>query len=178
MKPIVLALLFMAACGHATAGGLPDPCGLLSPNELSELGLTDKAIGAVDSRDGGRLLICKFLARPEDTAGPGGISITVMVSAAGGDRVLQFDALVAKARSENTPSALSARGEYYAESGSAMCKVTVAAAVETSQCLGATGTTVIALAVERPAPDGRTADPTVPLKLISEMAARVRQAGN
>ena len=102
-------------------------------------------------------------------------TVSIILSSAAPDRVLQFRALLAKAVGENTPAQLEARGEYY--SGGVMCKVVSAHQRETSQCLGATEKSIVALALSRPTTENKVAYPAAQLRLTATLVSRVAARG-
>jgi hypothetical protein len=175
MKPLVFAAPFVIACMSTSAAELPEPCGLLSPADLSALGVPNEAKPSSEKRDSGRYLACKYAIAEGQTPSEHATSATVMLSAMPVDRIRELRAFFAKALSENTESELQAKGEYYLES--VMCKVVIAAAVETSQCVGATETTAVGLLLSHPASSGKISYPSLQLRIISELASRVRQRG-
>jgi hypothetical protein len=188
--PLLAMASIFAIALPASAADLPDPCALLAPDELSALGMPKGAVAGPDSKEDGRFLICNYRpadqkADPSPAAESSSItspSVVVMIASAGNDRVLQLRAMIAKARGENSPAQLQARGEYYADTTSSansvpMCKVQIEGGVEASRCLSATDTNIVTLIVGRRAPEGGALDPSRQLRLISELAARVRAKG-
>ena len=167
------AFLSALAVTWATAASAEplDPCALLSGADLLELEVPAGTAPVHKDQPGG-VHACEY--KPQSASGATQ-TVTVMVSDAARDRVLQFRAMLAKALSENTQAQLEARGEYYA--APVMCKVAASAQLETSQCLGATEQSVVALALSHSKLGDKPAYPTVPLRLISALVARVGAAG-
>ena len=163
----VLAATFATAVSAAPL----DPCSLLSSAELIDLGVpADTAPTHKDQP--GRVHSCEYKTEGTSTATQ---TVAIVVSDAARDRVLQLRAMVAKALSENTQAQLEARGEYY--SATVMCKVVSSAQLETSQCLGSTEQSIIALALSHQNLENKVAYPSLQLRLISTLVARASARG-
>jgi hypothetical protein len=163
----VTAAFASAACAEPI-----DPCSLLGEAEMVELGLPKESAASRESQPGG-IQACKYqlASAPNGTTGV----VSVIVSQAVPERVLQLRALQAKAQNESTPAQLQARGEYH--QGQVMCKVVSASQQETSQCLGSTDQSVVALAVSRPNPGDKVTYPASQLRIIAELVSRVMLKG-
>jgi hypothetical protein len=81
----------------------------------------------------------------------------------------------AKAREEGTAAQQQARGEYFEDK--VMCKVVLASRQETSQCIGASEQSVVALAVSRPNLDNEVTYPASQLRIIATLVSRVASRG-
>jgi len=167
---VTVAVIAAVSSAGAIAGPL-DPCSLLSDTDRIELGVPADLLPSHEDQPGG-VQACRYQP-PEGPTATGTVSI--ILSSAAPDRVLQFRALLAKALGENTPAQLEARGEYY--SGDVMCKVVLAAQRETTQCLGATGKSLVALALSRPDAEGKVAYPAAQLRLAATLVSRVAARG-
>ena len=169
-RTVIVALVAAVTSAGATADPL-DPCSLLSGTERVELGMPADLAGAPADQPGG-VQACKYQT-PDD---PVTIrSASIILSSGAQDRVLQFRALLAKALAENTQAQLEARGEYY--SGDVMCKVILTAQRETSQCLGATEKSIVALALSRPITETKVERPAAQLRLTATLVSRVAARG-
>src|ERR1041385_690437 len=126
---VIATLAAFTTAAHADA---IDPCLLLSNAERVELGLSKDSVPARESQPGG-VQACTYQFRSAGTASNGKVSI--ILSQAVPERVLQLRALQAKAREESTPAQQQARGEYFEDR--VMCKVILTPQLETSQCIGA-----------------------------------------
>ena len=149
-----------------------DPCSLLSDAELVELGLPTGSIPSRESQPGG-VQACKYQLRASGAATEGMVSI--ILPQAVPERVLQLRAMQAKAQEAGTPAQQQARGEYF--DGKVMCKVALANQQETSQCVGATEQSVVALAVSRPNSGDRVTYPASQLRIIATLVSRVASRG-
>jgi len=167
---VIVSVVAVISSAGANAEPL-DPCSLLSGTERVELGMAADLVPSHENQPGG-VQACKYQA-PESPMTTGAVSI--ILSSAAPDRVLQFRALLAKTLGENTPAQLEARGEYY--SGDVMCKVVSAAQRETSQCLGATEASIVAVAVSRPSTANKVAYPAAQLRLTTSLVSRVAARG-
>ena len=170
-RAFVIATLAAAFASAAHADAI-DPCSLISDTEMLELGLPKDAVPSHESQPGG-VQACKYPFRSAGAASDGMVSI--IVSQAVPERVVQLRALQAKAREEGTPALQQARGEYF-EDG-VMCKVVLASRQETSQCIGATEQSVVALAVSRPSLGNQVAYPASQLRIIALLVSRVASRG-
>ena len=101
--------------------------------------------------------------------------VSIILSQAVPERVLQLRALQAKAREEGTPAQQQARGEYF--EGKAMCKVVLASQQETSQCVGASEQSVVALTVSRPNLTSEVTYPASQLRIVATLVSRVTSRG-
>ena len=164
---ILAAMLATAASADAI-----DPCSLLADAELVELGLPKDSVPSRESQPGG-VLACKYQFRAPGAASEGTVSI--ILSQAAPERVLQLRELQGKAREEGTPAQQQARGEYF--EGKVMCKVVLASQQETSQCIGASAQSVVALAVSRPNLTNEVAYPASQLRIIATLISRVTSRG-
>ena len=173
-KSLFLTILTAGFALSARGADMPDACALLQPAELLVLGMPQAVSGVARSDDAGTYKACTY--RWEGTAADKSVLVaTVAVSVPGADRILQFGALLQKALSDNTTEQLQARGEFYA--GRLMCKVQLLAPAELSQCIGATATSVVTLAVSRSVTADQVVYPTLQLNLMSKLTARVQAAG-
>jgi hypothetical protein len=164
---VLAAMLAPAASADAI-----DPCSLLSDAEMVELGLPKDSVPSRESQPGG-VQACKYPFRTPGAASDGMVSI--ILSQAVPERVLQLRALQAKAREEGTPAQQQARGEYF--EGKVMCKVVLASQQETSQCVGASEQSVVALAVSRPNLTKEVTYPASQLRIIATLVSRVTSRG-
>jgi hypothetical protein len=167
---IVTALAAVSAT--AANADTIDPCSLLSAAEMVELGLSKDSVPSRESQPGG-VQACKYQFRSAATAADGTVSI--ILSQAVPERVLQLRALQARAREESTPTQQQARGEYFEDK--VMCKVVLASQQEISQCLGASEQSVVALAVSRPKLANEVTHPASQLRIIATLVSRVRSRG-
>jgi hypothetical protein len=167
---IIVAFIAAVSSAGSTAGPL-DPCSLLSSTDKIELGLPADLGGTHEDQPGG-VQACKYQTpdSPVSTR-----TASIILSSAAQDRVFQFRALLAKAVAENTQAQLETRGEYYA--GGVMCKVVLAAQRETSQCMGATEKSIVALALSRPNAESKVAHPAAQLRLTATLVSRVAARG-
>ena len=163
-----LAAVFATA---ASADAI-DPCSLLSDAEMVELGLSKDSVPSRESQPGG-VQACKYQFRSAGTTSDSMVSI--ILSQAVPERVLQLRALQAKAREESTPTQQQARGEYFEDK--VMCKVVLASHQETSQCLGTSEQSVVALAVSRPNLSHEVTYPASQLRIIASLVSRVASRG-
>ena len=162
-----------AAALTAAANAEPiDACSLLSEADMVELGLSKDAVPSRASQPGG-VEACSYRLPSSGNASSGMAS--VILSQGVPERALQLRALQAKAQSENTPAQLQARGEYY--EGNVMCKLVLASQQETSQCLGASDQSVVALAVTRPNLGSKVAFSAAQLRITAALVARVVSRG-
>jgi hypothetical protein len=171
MTPRVLALLLVAAATTALHAEPIDPCSLLTETELIELGLPTGVTPSRESQPGG-VQYCKYRVQ---TASGHDNTVSIILSRAVPDRVLQLRALQARAIGENTLAELQARGEYYAEG--VMCKVVSASQLETDQCIGSTDASIVGLALIHPNLENKVAYPSPQLKLIAALVSRVGARG-
>ena len=167
---VIVAVVAAASSAGVNAEPL-DPCSLLYGPDRIELGIPADLVPSRESQPGG-VQACKY--QTQESPMPTG-TVSIILSSAAPDRVLQFRALLAKALGENTPAQLEARGEYYA--GDVMCKVVSAAQRETSQCLGATETSIVALALSRPNTENKVAYPAAQLRLTATVVSRIAARG-
>ena len=100
--------------------------------------------------------------------------VSIILSQAVPERVLQLRGLQAMAREERTP-AQQARGEYF--EGQVMCKVALVSQQETSQCIGTSAQSVVALAVSRPNLASEVTYPASQLRIIASLVSRVTSRG-
>lgn len=149
-----------------------DPCSLLSDAEMVDLGLSKDSVPSRESQPGG-VQACKYQFRSAGAASDGMVSI--ILSQAVPERVLQLRALQAKAREESTPTQQQTRGEYFEDQ--VMCKVVLASQQEISQCLGTSEQSVVALAVSRPNLTSKVTYPASQLRLIATLVSRVTSRG-
>ena len=149
-----------------------DPCSLLSDAEMVELGLPKDSVPSRESQPGG-VQACKYQFRSAGTASDGMVSIILSQSVP--ERVLQLRAMQAKAREESTPTQQQARGEYFEDR--VMCKVVLASNQETSQCLGTSEQSVVALAVSRPNLTHEVTYPASQLRIVITLVSRVASRG-
>lgn len=155
---VITAMLATAARADAI-----DPCSILSADDMAALGLPNDSVPRHESQPGG-VQACKY-----------GETVSVILSQAVPERVLQLRAMQAKAREETTPAQQQARGEYF--EGKVMCKVFLASRQETSQCIGASEQSVVALAMSRPSLANDVAYPQSQLRIIATMVSRVASRG-
>ena len=167
---IITAL--MAVFATAANADAIDPCSLLSGAEMIELGLSKDSAPSRESQPGG-VQACKYQFRSAGSGSDGTVSI--MLSQAVPERVLQLRAMQAKAREESTPTHRQAHGEYF--ENNVMCKVILASQRETSQCLGASEQSVVALAVSRPNLTNEVTYPASQLLIIATFVSRVSAKG-
>jgi len=167
----IIATLAAAFATAANADAI-DPCSLLTDAEMVDLGLPKDSVPSHESQPGG-VQACKYQFRSAGAASDGAVSI--VVSQAVPERVLQLRALQAKAREEGTPAQQQARGEYFDDK--VMCRVVLASQQETSQCIGASEQSVVALAVSRPASGNKAAYPASQLKIMATLVSRVASRG-
>jgi hypothetical protein len=163
-----LAAMFTSA---ANADAI-DPCSLLSVAEMVELGLSKDSVPSHESQPGG-VQACKYQLRSAGTASDG--MVTIMLSQAVPERVLQLRAMQAKAREESTPTQQRARGEYFEDR--VMCKVVLASRQEISQCIGASEQSVVALTVSWPNLGNGVAYPASQLRIMATLVSRVASRG-
>ena len=163
----------LAAFATAANADAIDPCSLLSDVERVELGLSTDSEPSRESQPGG-VQACKYQLHAADASSSGVVSI--ILSQGVPDRVLQLRAMQAAARQTGTPAQQQARGDYFKDD--VMCKVLLASRRETSQCIGASGQSVVALAISRPAVDSTVIYPASQLRIIANMVARVASKGN
>ena len=149
-----------------------DACSLLAEADMVELGLSKDSVPSRESQPGG-IQACKYQLRSAGNASDGTVSI--ILSKGVPERVRQLRALQAKAQEENTPAQLQARGEYY--EGKVVCKVVSAPQQETSQCLGASEQSVVALAVSRPSLGNKAIYPASQLRIMATLVSRVASSG-
>jgi len=164
---VLAAMLTTAASADAI-----DPCSLLSDAEMVELGLPKDSVSSRESQPGG-VQACKYQFRTPGTTSDGMVSI--ILSQAVPERVLQLRGMQAKTREESTPAQQQARGEYF--EGKVMCKVVLGSQQETSQCIGASEQSVVALAVSRPNLSNGVTYPASQLRIIATLVARVASRG-
>jgi hypothetical protein len=167
---IITALVTVFAT--AASADAIDPCSLLSDAEMVELGLSKDSVPSRESQPGG-VQACKYQFRSAGTASDGMVSI--ILSQAVPERVLQLRALQAKAREESTLTQQQARGEYFEDK--VMCKVVLASHQETSQCLGTSEQSVVALAVSRPNLTHEVTYPASQLRIMASLVSRVASKG-
>ncbi|SFB91534.1 hypothetical protein SAMN05216344_105138 [Polaromonas sp. OV174] len=149
-----------------------DPCSLLSGAEMAELGLSKESVSSRESQPGG-VQACKYQFQSAGTGSDGMVSI--ILSQAEPDRVRQVRVLQAKAQEESTPMQQQARGEYFQDK--VMCKVVLVSQQETSQCLGTSEQSVVALAVSRPNLTSEVSYPALQLRIIATLVSRVTSKG-
>jgi len=138
---------------------------------MVELGLPKDSVPSRESQPGG-VQACKYQFRTPGAASDGVVSI--ILSQAVPERVFQLRGLQAKAREESTP-AQQARGEYF--EGMVMCKVVLASQQETSQCIGTSEQSVVALAVSRPNLANEVTYPASQLRITAALVSRVTSRG-
>jgi len=171
MKCTVL-VAFVAAVSSVGATAEPlDPCSLLSGTDRIELGMPADLTGTHGDQPGG-VQTCKYQTPDSPVATR---SASIILSSGAQDRVLQFRAMLAKALAENSQAQLEARGEYY--SGNVMCKVVLAGQRETSQCLGATEKSIVAVALTRPIAENKVEHPDAQLRLTATLVSRIAARG-
>jgi len=168
----IIITAFAAAFATVASADPIDPCSLLSEADMVELGLSNDSVPSRESQPGG-VQACKYQLRSVGTTSDGMVSI--ILSQAVPERVLQLRALQAKAREESTPAQQQAHGEYY--EGEVMCKVVSMSQQETSQCLGTSEQSVVGLAVSRPNITAKVAYPASQLRIIATLVSRVRVGG-
>ena len=168
----IIITAFAAAFASAASADPIDPCSLLSEAERVELGLSKDAVPSRESQPGG-VQACKYQIRSAGGTPDGMVSI--ILSQAVPERVLQLRAMQAKAREESTPEQQQAHGEY--SEGKVMCKVVSASRQETSQCLGTSEQSVVALAVSRPNITDKVTYPASQLRIIATLVSRVTSRG-
>ena len=161
----IIATALAAAFAVAAHADPIDPCSLLTPAEMAELGLPKDAGPSRELQPGG-VRACKYQ--------PAG-SVSVVLSQAAPERVFLLRAMQAKARQDFSTEQLQARGEYFQDG--VMCKVASAGGREISQCIGASGLSVIALTASRPDGTGKAAYPSSQLRIIATLVARVASQG-
>ena len=166
MNRSVLAALIAATVATAASAEPIDPCSLLSAPDKAELGIPAGVTPTLE-RQPGAVQMCRYQLPGTPTRAT---VVSVIVSADVPDRVLQLRAMMTKALSESSRAQLEARGEYYA--GSVMCKVVATSELETSQCLGATEQTIVALSLTRPNPENRVKYPEQQLRLEAALVSR------
>ena len=173
MNRHAFAAMVLAAMLAPAAHAEPiDPCSLLSDAEMVELGVPKDSVPLRESQPGG-VQACTYQFRTPDAASDGMVSI--VLSQAVPDRVLQLRGLQAKARGEGTPAQQQARGEYF--EGNVMCKVVLASQREMSQCVGASEQSVVALAVSRPNLANDVTYPASQLRIVGALVSRVISRG-
>lgn len=170
-RTFIIAALAAVLATAASAQTI-DPCSLLSDAEMIELGLPKDSVPSRESQPGG-VQACKYQFRSAGTASDGMVSI--ILSQAVPERVLQLRAMQAKAREESTPTQQQARGEYFEDK--VMCKVVLASHQETSQCLGTSEQSVVALAVSRPNLAHEVTYPASQLRIMAALVSRVASRG-
>ena len=154
-----------------TASAEPiDPCSLLSDAEQIELGVPKNFVPSRESQPSG-VQACKCQTRRSGTTSEGTASI--ILSQAVPERARQLRAMQAKVREESTPAQQQARGEYFEDK--VMCKVASASQQETSQCIGASEQSVVALVVSRPNFTDTVTYPASQLRIIGNLVSRVAQ---
>ena len=170
-RAFIIATLAAAFATAATAQAI-DPCSLLSDAEMVELGLSKDSVPSRESQPSG-VQACKYQIRSAGTGSDGMVSI--ILSQAVPERAVQLRALQARAREESTPTQQQARGEYFEDR--VMCKVVLASQQETSQCIGTSAQSVVALAVSRPNLASEVTYPASQLRIIANLVARVTSRG-
>jgi hypothetical protein len=170
-RAFIIASLAAAFTTAANADAI-DPCSLLSAAEMVELGLSKDSVPSRESQPGG-VQACKYQFGSAGTASDGMVSI--ILSQAVPERVLQLRAMQAKAREEDSPTQQQARGEYFEDR--VMCKVVLASRQETSQCMGASDQSVVALAVSRPNLSNKVTYPASQLRIMATLVSRVASRG-
>jgi len=171
-KPKLIITALAAVFATAASADAIDACSLLSDAEMVELGLPKDSVPSRESQPGG-VQACKYRFRAPGAASDGMVSI--MLSQAVPERALQLRGLQAKAREEGTPAQQQARGEYF--EGNVMCKVVLASQQETSQCIGASEQSVVALAVSRPNLTNEITYPASQLRIVATLVSRVTSRG-
>jgi len=173
MSRHAFAIAVLAAV-RATAASADtiDPCSLLSDAERVELGVPKDSVPSRESQPGG-VQACRYQFRTPGAASDGTVSIILSQDVP--ERVLQLRGMQAKAREEGTPAQQQARGEYF--EGKAMCKVVLASHQETSQCIGTSEQSVVALAVSRPNLTNEVTYPASQLRIVATLIARVTSRG-
>jgi hypothetical protein len=83
--------------------------------------------------------------------------------------------LQAKVQEENSQTQLLARGEYFQDK--VMCKVVSVSQQETSQCIGSSEQSVVALVVSRPSLSNAVTYPALQLQIIAALVSRVASRG-
>ncbi len=137
---------------------------------MIEVGLPGSTPPSHENQPGG-VQACKYQVQRS----PAGITVSIILSEAVPERVLQLRALRAKALGENTSAQLEAHGEYYREN--VMCKVVSASRLETSQCLGTTEQSIVALVLVRPNQANVPVYPASQLRLTATLVSRVAARG-
>ena len=171
MRHRLLAALLATASAAATAEPI-DACSLLSVADLAELGVPSNAIGSLELQPQGSVEYCRYLMPGVPAADSPAM---VIWSRAVPERVLQLSMMMTRAASQSSPEQLAARGEFIADKTT--CKVVVAAQVETSQCLGATGQSVVGLTLRRSVQAGKPAYPTLQLRFAAKLVANAVAGG-
>lgn len=168
----VLAACFVVA--PARAADDIDPCQLLTRAELAEIGIGAEVVGAPEKQGTGNVSACRYATTPS-SASVQPVIATVILSAAGRERVAELGAMIAKATADSSAVELKARGEFY--QGSNMCRVRSAAAVETSQCVAATDRTIVAFSWGRTAPSAEVTEPALQLRVLAGLVSKVKAKG-
>ena len=168
---LIIAALAAVFATAASADAM-DPCSLLSDAEMVELGVPRDSVPSRESQPGG-VQACKYQFRTPGAASDGMVSI--ILSQAVPERALQLRGLQAKAREEGTSAQQQARGEYF--EGKVMCKVVLASRQESSQCIGTSEQSVVALAVSRPSLTNEVTYPASQLRVIAALVSRVMSRG-
>ena len=163
---------FAAAFATVASADPIDPCSLLSEADRVELGLSKDSVPSRESQPGG-VQACKYQLRSGGTTPDGMVSI--ILSQAVPERVLQLRALQARAREDSTRAQQQSRGEYF--DGKVMCKVVSTSQQETSQCLGTSEQSVVALAVSRPNLSNQVTYPALQLRITATLVSRVTLRG-
>ena len=166
----IFAALVTAAMTTVSNADPIDPCSLLSDADMIEIGLPSGSQPSHENQPGG-VQACKYQAQ----RGPAGISVSIILSEAVPERVLQLRALRAKALGENARAQLEARGEYFGDS--VMCKLASASQLESSQCLGTTEQSVVGFMLVRPTQANAPVYPTAQLRLTATLVSRVAAKG-
>jgi hypothetical protein len=164
--------MFAAMLAKAASADAIDPCSLLSDAEMVELGLSKDSVPSRESQPGG-VQACRYQFRAPGAASDGTVSI--ILSQAVPERVRQLRGMQAKAREEDTPAQQQARGEYF--EGKAMCKMAWVSQQETSQCIGTSEQSVVALTVSRPNLTNEVRYPASQLRIIAALVSRVASKG-
>jgi len=171
-RPAFIAAVLSVALAAAAHADAIDPCSLLSDADKAELGVPKDSAPSRQSQPGG-VQACKYRFEPADAA-PGSV-VSIILSQQVPERVLQLRAMQTQAREQGTPAQQQARGDYF-EDG-VMCKVVLSLRQETSQCIGASEQSVVALTVSRPSSGDKAAYPALQLRIISALVARVGSKG-
>lgn len=164
------AAALAAAITTAAGADAIDPCSLVTDDELVELGLPNGSLPSRESQPGD-VQACRYRSPASAVSD---VTVSIMLSQAAPERALQFRVLQAKAREEGTPAQQQARGEFF--EGDVLCKLVSASGQETSQCMGASERSVVALAVSRPNRAHELAYPASQLRIMGILVSRAKLA--